>query len=120
MTDLNNPIIKNVTQHEGNVHLAVYPFFHNSINMMTEQGYYRDHEGSQMTDWEKSLADKLWETIPSLAVLFFNNGEITIQHHRLLSDEEVVEMASSIILPYLTANMIVRRTLLTANEDRVR
>lgn len=117
MEDLTRPIIKNVTRDERNVHLAVYPFFHNSINMMMHKGHYGEYFDEKLSEWKKELADKLWDNVPGISCLFFNNGEITIQHNGVLEDNDVIELATRVIQPYLETNI---RIMTIDNSERIR
>ena len=107
--DLNKPIIKDVTLDSKNVHLAVYPFFHGAINMMMHMGDYGEHGYNPMQEWEHELSDKLWNNIPCLNMMFFSNGNITLQHNGLLTDAEVIELATPIIMPYLETNIKLKQ-----------
>lgn len=105
MKGFNKVVVRNVTQQKNNVHLAVHPFFFNRILMMMNKGDYSNHDGSELTDWQKHLADELWNNIPGLSDLFFCNGEITIQHTGIFNDSEIFDAASEIIRPYLEENL---------------
>jgi len=94
-------VIRDKTMEQGNIHLAVHPFPVPHILMMMGKGNYTDHYGCSLPDWQRKLADELWDKLPGLQDLFFNNGEITIQHNGLFRDSEIREAAIKIIEPYL-------------------
>ncbi len=72
--------------------------------MMMDKGDYTNHDGTELAGWQKNLAGSLWDEIPGIAILFFLNGEITIQHQGIFSDEEIIEAATEIIEPFLVEN----------------
>ncbi len=105
MERFNEVVIKNVTEQPKNIHLAVHPFPFNRIKMMMHKGDYTNNDGTELEEWQKHLADDLWDKIPGISDLFFCNGEITIQHQGVFEDEEIIEVATEIIKPYLDKNL---------------
>jgi hypothetical protein len=96
--NFNRVIVKADTGQSRNIHLAVHPFRMPRIAMMSMAGMY-DYYG--VPPAKQPLAERLWSEIPGLRTLFFRNGEITIQHNGLFSDEEIVQAATAIITPHL-------------------
>jgi hypothetical protein len=108
----NRVVIINKTQQAENIHLAVHPFpFDHWITSMHKKGDYGHsfgEEGPEVTsEWQQRLADALWDGIPGLDTIFFKNGEITLQHAGVFSDEEIIEGAIAIIKPVLEQNLIL-------------
>lgn len=106
----NKVVIKNTTQQEENVHLAVHPFKCDKMAMMMGKGDYGTdyfNSGWEMPEYQKKLADQLWEEIPGLHNLFFSNGQITLQHVGLFTDEQIIEAATEIIRPILEQNLLL-------------
>ncbi len=101
----NKVVINDVTQHKHNIHLAVHPFPFDSIKMMMNKGDYTNHDGTELNEWQTRLADSLWDNLPGVNDLFFNNGGITIQHNGIFEDNEIIEVAIEIIEPFLQANL---------------
>lgn len=108
MSLVDKVIISNRTTSRHNIHLAVHPFSHNGIIMMMQKGDYDNHRGDVLAEWKQKLADSLWDKIPGLHSLFFQNGEITIQHVGLYSDEEIISEAEAIIMPVLKGQLLLR------------
>lgn len=107
----NKVVIKDVTSQKHNIHLAVHPFPFGVIMMMMNKGDYTNHDGTELKDWQKRLADSLWENIPGISDLFFCNGEITIQHQGIFEDIEIIEAAKEIISPSLEENLKLNNML---------
>lgn len=107
MPDFNRVIIRNTTEHEENIHLSVHPFpMEDGIRMMMHRGDYGLWEREKpLAQWKKELADALWDGIPGLQHLFFNNGQITLQHHGVFPDAGIIEAAEAIIRPVLETQL---------------
>ena len=107
--DKNQVIVRNVTEQERNVHLAIHPFQFGVIAMMSNKGDYgrRFNDGEEMILWQREMADALWDGIPGLSTLFFVNGGVTLQHNGLFNDAEVIDEATKIITPFLMTNRIL-------------
>jgi len=114
----NKVVIRDVTQQKHNVHLAVHPFPFGSILMMMHKGSYTNHDGTELIDWQKSLADSLWDNIPGLSDLFFSNGNITIQHHGIFEDEDIKTAAEAIIRPFLEENLKLANMITEGKEEK--
>lgn len=97
--------------YSANIHIRVHPFAVSRMVMMTEPGEYNHYftDDTPLTESQKILADTLWEAIPGLNNLFFDNGEITIQHDGLFDDSEILEAAKTIIMPELEATLELQR-----------
>lgn len=97
-------VFRNKTKRVNNIHLSVHPFYQPFVYSMYFRGDYKEHipynNGGIALCW-RPLADKLWDNIPGLNVLFFLNGEIILQHSGVFPDNEIIEAAREIILPYL-------------------
>ena len=105
-----NVIIKNITQQETNIHLAVHPFRNTGgIVMMSWKGHYGTTIGEQepMAEWKQRLADSLWDDLPGLRTLFFTNGGITLQHGGIFNDDEIIKLAEEIIRPVLETQALL-------------
>lgn len=87
--------------YEGNIHLAVHPFKCEHFFMMGCKGYY----DVSMPLWQRDLADKLWDEVPGMHTLFFGNGYITVQHHEVFTNAEIIEVAEALIRPVLEAQL---------------
>ncbi len=103
--DFNRVVIRNRTQDEKNIHLAVHPFKCDGLRQINVKGDYTDIFKGLPPDWMIHLADDLWDGIPGLARLFFSNGQITIQHTGTFDDKEIIEAAKEIIEPFLTEQL---------------
>lgn len=107
--NFNKVIIKNVTQQPNNIHIAVHPFPIKVIRMMMYKGDYEDSDyKGELSQWQKELSDKLFDNIPGLSDLFFDNGNITIQHSGVFSDPEIYNAAVEIIEPYLKSQLALQ------------
>lgn len=104
-------IIKDVTRTETNIHLAVHPFTtpNAELVMMMSRERYQSPSGTELPEWQQRLADALWDGIPGLDTLFFNNGEITLQHTGVFSDAEIIEAAEEIIRPVLETQLTLKK-----------
>lgn len=109
--DFDRVVIKNVTQQKHNVHIAVHPFKSAGLRMMMRPGDYDEtgdeYKGAPIPEWQRGLADSLWERIPGLHTLFFGNGQITIQHAGIFDDEDIIEAAAAILQPVLQAQLLL-------------
>ena len=95
-------VFKNLTLQKNNIHLGVHPFrMGEGIVMMMSKGDYGLSHQKLDSQWEKDLADKLWDNIPGMDILFFDNGEVTLQHKGIYEDEELISVAEQIIRPIL-------------------
>ena len=106
-TNFNRVVIREQTQHENNIHLAVHPFKtpNATLYLMMTAHNYDSFRKPEMPQYMKDLADKLWNSIPGLSTLFFGNGKITLQHVGVFTDTEIVEAATPIITEVLEANL---------------
>lgn len=92
----------------GNVHIALHPFkCPRLVSMNRPQDYGLHFDDYEMPEYQKRLADALWESLPALHTLFFGNGQITIQHRNVFSDDEIFEAAEQIIRPILEQNQML-------------
>lgn len=106
----NKVVIKNTTQFHHNVWLAVYPFYVADMVRMEHKGHYGyDWDTGSISEWQKALADKLWDKLPGLQTIYFDNGEIILQHNGLFSDEEIIAAATEVIQPVLEDNLLLQR-----------
>ena len=98
-------VFKDLTQQRYNIHLGVHPFrMGKGLVMMDEKGDYGLHyeeESKQLAQWEKDLADQLWDNIPGMDVLFFDNGKVVIQHKGIYEDDQIIPVVEQIIRPVL-------------------
>lgn len=104
-------IIRNRTEQKENIHLSVHPFRSRGLRMMLGPGHYDetsdDYKGDSMPEWQRKLADSLWENIPGIQTLFFGNGQITIQHAGVFEDGEITEAAINILRPALETQLLL-------------
>ena len=98
-------VIRNNTEQQHNIHITVHPFPIKSIYMFSWKGDYGHYEDKELSQYQKSLADKLWDEIPGLHSMFFSNGNITLQHTGIFPDNDIYEVAVSIIQPVLEENL---------------
>jgi hypothetical protein len=110
MSRFDRVVVVNKTMHAHNVHLGVHPFsFPSGIKMMTRKGDYDFYlKSGEMAEWQKKLADELWDGIPGLSTLFFDNGQITLQHSGVFTDHDIVAEATDIITPFLEQEMLLK------------
>ncbi len=110
---MNKVVIRNRTEQAFNMHLAVYPFPHlfSTSTMMSTRGDYGHDWEEPMPEWQRNLADSLWDAIPGLTRLFFKNGEITLQHAGVFDDPEILGMATKVIEPVLQSNLTLQEIL---------
>lgn len=111
----NEVVVKiNPRSQPGNLHIAVHPFKCSRLYMMMWVGDYGDrgfeNEGL-MSEYQKKLADQLWEKIPGMHTMFFMNGEITIQHNELFGEDDIFEAVKAIVKPILEQNLLLMDTL---------
>lgn len=104
--DFDRVVIKDVTRMENNIHLAVHPFSTPNAELIMMMSKNRFVE---LPEWQQKLADALWDNIPGLDTLFFNNGGITLQHTGIFSDAEIIEAAEEIIRPVLETQLTLRK-----------
>lgn len=110
MPDFNRVVIRNVTQHDRNIHLSVHPFpLEAVIRMMETKGEYGNHFQDDPPEWRQRLADALWDALPGLTRLFFANGSITLQHSGVFSDAEIIEAATEVIQPVLAGQLLLQQ-----------
>lgn len=89
-----------------NIHIAVHPFSCQQLHMMSARGIYGfSGDRPELADYQKRLADRLWDKIPGLSHLFFGNGHITIQHYGAFDDGDIYAAAVAIITPVLEENL---------------
>jgi len=100
--NFNQVVFKADTSHSQIVQMAIHPFFINQMVIMPAPGNYGILlDTPAIADYQKQLADALWDHIPGLSCLFFTNGSIVIQHAGVFSSEEIAAAAEKIILPVL-------------------
>ena len=108
-------VIKNRTTHENNIHLAVYPFPMTGPDWIRSFRYKGDPDTDlgreSLVDWQRKCVDQFFEILPGLQAVFLRNGEITLQHSGVFSDEEIVEAASKILRPVLEENLRLERLM---------
>ena len=106
-------VIKNNTTGANNIHLAVHPFrCAYVIKHMMEKGDYDVGYGETrepLPDWQQKLSDELWDNIPGLQSLFFQNGEITLQHSGVFDDTEIIKSSTDILNPYLERELRLQK-----------
>jgi len=108
--------IRNITQEQQAVNLAVYPFScMEGTRMMYCRGEYNDILSGELSQWKRALADALWDGVPGLNILYFSNGGITLRHNGVCDDAEVIELATAIITPALEQNLAL--SILGKEED---
>lgn len=94
-------IIRNNTEQEGNIHLAVNPFpFGQLRSFMHNADDHLYGEQKPLTDDQCAMRDALF-ALPGVSLIAFKHGEITVQHVRVIDDHEMVLAAVLIILPFL-------------------
>ena len=98
-------VIRDRTEHQGNIHLAVHPFKCDGLRRIENPGDYMDIRKGPLPDYLASLADALWDGIPGLTRLFFSNGQITLQHTGVFDDKEIVAAARELLEPILETNL---------------
>ncbi len=96
---------------EGNLHILVHPFNTDHIVMMMGKESIRWRK-EELHEWQVPLAEQLFDKIPGLQTLFFNNGEITMQHAGVFSDTEVFLKVKEIVEPVLVTNHILAQAQL--------
>ena len=91
--------------------LAVHPFtVTGGLYLMNNKGDYgTDTPKPELFQWQKELADTLWDVIPGLLTLFFSNGEIHIRHSGCFSNKELESVALSVIKPFLSRELRERK-----------
>lgn len=105
----NQVVIRNVSQKGNGIHLAIHPFTcTDGLHMMIHRGHYGRSDQEEMPGWKKALADNLWDGIPGLSYLFFDNGIIILHHGGVFDDDEITKAADSIIRPVLEQELALR------------
>ena len=103
-------VIKRLPQSEsGNIHLALHPFHlvgPEWIRSFKHKGDFDTiFDREPLPEWQQKLVDELFESLPGLQTVFFKNGEITLQHSEVFSDDEIVEAATKLLHPVLSINL---------------
>lgn len=107
-------VIRNKTEQEHNIHLAVHPFPVDGMIRSFDHSGDRDtlfNESEPLPEWQGKLVDTLYERIPGLQALFFRNGGITLQHSGVFDDEAIITEAEAILRPVLEENLRLKRLL---------
>ncbi|KKM96752.1 hypothetical protein LCGC14_1174890 [marine sediment metagenome] len=105
MVDFNKVVIRDTPKQEGNIHLSVHPFRVDSIHMMSQRGEYGHDWKEPIPPWQRLVADALWDSIPGLTTLFFQNGKVTLQHSQVFPDHEIAQAAKEVLTPFLENNL---------------
>lgn len=109
-----NTVVIRTQSHTGhnNIRLVVHPFHtpNAELYMMMYQGQHFDGDSyhTPMPQYMRDLSDQLWQNIPGLNTLFFGNGHITLQHAGVFDDADIIEAATQIMEPILTANLALQ------------
>ena len=112
-------IVRNHKYGKNNVHIGVYPLFVSRLQLIMGasscQGDFVDYgnsnSGRVLSESQQNLAKQLFEEVPGINALFLGNGCVTIQHTGVFNDDEVVELATSVLTPYLEAELKFRSLL---------
>ena len=126
MTNFNRVIIRDMSPNDPTVaSLAVHPFPFDGQAMMLERGVVAQHEalvrmglskGVELSEWQKELADSLWDNLPTLQSLQMVNGMIALQHSGAFEPAEISEAAIAIIKPYLEMQLYVSTELSSLDD----
>lgn len=96
--------IENKTFIPNNIWLAVYPFKLPDNKRFNIFRYATDKDiwnGEPLPDRFLNLVKDLYEQLPSISCIIFENGRIIIQHTGAFSDKEIIEVAEEIIELFL-------------------
>lgn len=104
-------IKKSDSYREGhhNIWLSVHPLKLDYIRSSSHMNDYgRIGDWSDTPQYIKDLMDEMWNKIPGLSYLSFNNGRVVIQHTGAFDDKDIEEVAIDILQPVLEANLALQ------------